>query len=96
MKIAQTLVVASFIAASGVGVAWADGAGSASETLGQKLQKHEINQRQFHELILKTGLTPQEAKSKTLNDVVEMRWQIADLLGGWTRGVVSSPASYHA
>lgn len=69
MKLAYLLVVAGGLAA-----ATASFAGS-TETVGQKLANGEMSQQQFEQLIQFSGLTPDQAKNETLEQIVAKRWQ---------------------
>lgn len=69
MKIAHTLVLVSGLLAAGTTASF------AQETLGQRLADGTISQSAFNQLIQFTGLTPEQAKNHTLDQVVELRWQ---------------------
>lgn len=49
--------------------------GASAETLGDRLSSGRISEAAFEQLIFSTGLTPQEAKGLTLDEVVALRWQ---------------------
>ncbi|TPE53544.1 hypothetical protein [Amaricoccus solimangrovi] len=70
MKISHVLVVAGgLLAAAGASFA-ADG-----QTLGERLANGSMTQQRFNQLIPFTGLTPDQAKALTLDEVVSLRWQ---------------------
>jgi hypothetical protein len=71
MKLSHVLVVAGGLLAA----ASASFAGDNSPTLGDRLANGSMSQGQFEQLIQFTGLTPEQAKSQTLDEVVAQRWQ---------------------
>lgn len=71
MKFSHILVVAGGLLAAGT----ASFADDNSQTLGDRLANGTMSQAQFEQLIQFTGLTPEQAKSQTLSDVVSQRWQ---------------------
>ena len=71
MKPSHVLILAGGLFAA----ATASFAAQTSETIGDKLGKGEMSQRQFEQLVPFTGLTPAQAKNATLDQVVAKRWQ---------------------
>lgn len=71
MKLSHVLVVAGGLFAA----ATASFAAQNAETVGEKLANGEMNQQQLEQLAQFTGLTPDEAKSETLEQIVAKRWQ---------------------
>jgi len=49
--------------------------GASAQTLGDRLSSGSISEAAFEQLIFSTGLTSQEAKGLTLDEVVAIRWQ---------------------
>ena len=48
---------------------------ASAETLGDRLNSGRLSEAAFQQLIFSTGLTPQEARGLTLDEVVAIRWQ---------------------
>lgn len=71
MKLSHVLVIAGGLLAAGS----ASFAANSDETLGQRLADGSISEQRFQQLIPFTGLTPEQAKSMTLEEVVKLRWQ---------------------
>lgn len=69
MKISHVLVVAGGLLAAG------SASFAAEETIGQRLADGSMSQEQLTQLIQFTGLTPEQAKQDTLQQVVAKRWQ---------------------
>lgn len=61
------LTLAAVVAAFATGV--------SAETLGDRLDGGRISESAFQQLIVSTGLTPQQARGLTLDEVVAIRWQ---------------------
>jgi len=49
--------------------------GASAQTLGERVDSGRMSEAAFHQLIVSTGLTPQEARGLTLDEVVAIRWQ---------------------
>ncbi|MFO1207743.1 MAG: hypothetical protein U1E40_00815 [Amaricoccus sp.] len=49
--------------------------GSKGETIGQLMANGQISQSAVEQLIMHTGLTMDQAKSDTLDQVIAKRWQ---------------------
>ena len=49
--------------------------GASADTLGDRLSSGRMSEAAFEQLIFSTGLSPQEAKGLTLDEVVALRWQ---------------------
>jgi hypothetical protein len=71
MKLSHVLVVAGGLLAA----ATASFADDNSATLGDRLANGSMSQQQFQQLIQFTGLSAEEAKTQTLDEVVSQRWQ---------------------
>lgn len=71
MKLSHVLVIAGGLLAA----ATASFADSSSVTLGDRLANGSMSERQFEQLIQFTGLSAEEAKTQTLDEVVSQRWQ---------------------
>jgi hypothetical protein len=72
MKLSHVLVVAGGLLAA---TSAASFAADDAETLGQRLDNGSLSQNAFQQLIPFTGLTADQAKSMTLEEVVALRWQ---------------------
>jgi hypothetical protein len=48
---------------------------ASAETLGERLDSGRMSEAAFQQLIVSTGLTPQEARGLTLDEIVAIRWQ---------------------
>jgi uncharacterized membrane protein len=75
MKFLHVLVVAGGLTAAATGAFAAQTTGQAKETVGQRLANGEMNQQQFEQLIQFTGLTPDQAKTQTVDEIVAKRWE---------------------
>ncbi len=73
MKMFQVLAVAAGLAAAATASYAAPITGG--EPLGQKLAEGKISEQQFEQLIAFTGLTPDQAKQATVDEIVAKRWQ---------------------
>jgi hypothetical protein len=72
----KTVVPAlAIVAALGAGAAYAASEAGHQDTIGQLLAKGEISQSAVQQLIMHTGLTMDQAKSETLDEIVARRWQ---------------------
>lgn len=71
MKLSHVLVIAGGLFAA----ATASFADTSSLTLGDRLANGSMSERQFEQLIQFTGLSADEAKTRTLDEVVSQRWQ---------------------
>ena len=71
MKLSHVLVIAGGLLAAGT----ASFADDTSATLGDRLANGSMSQSQFQQLIQFTGLSAEEAKTRTLDEVVSQRWQ---------------------
>lgn len=69
MKLSHTLALVGTLLAAGTSASF------AADTLGERLANGQISQGAFTQLIATTGINPEEAKSMTLDEVVEIRWQ---------------------
>jgi hypothetical protein len=49
--------------------------GASADTLGSRLDSGRMSEAAFQQLILSTGLTSQEARGLTLDEIVAIRWQ---------------------
>lgn len=49
--------------------------GASAETLGERLDHGQISDAAVQQLIVGTGLSIQQARDLTLDDVVAIRWQ---------------------
>jgi hypothetical protein len=49
--------------------------GASAQTLGDRLDSGRLSEAAFQQLIVSTGLTPQEARGLTLDEIVAIRWQ---------------------
>lgn len=73
MKLSHVLVIAGgLLAAAGSASFAADVSG---QTLGERLANGTMSEQRFEQLIPFTGLTPEQAKALTLEEVVKLRWQ---------------------
>lgn len=70
MKLSHILIVAGGLMAAGSASFAASG-----ETMGQRLADGSMSQEQFQQLIQFTGLTADQAKQDTLDQIVAKRWQ---------------------
>lgn len=71
MKLSHVLVVAGGLMAAASGAFAAD----AGPTIGDRLANGTMTEQQLKQLLPFTGLTVDEAKALTLEDVVKLRWQ---------------------
>lgn len=71
MKLAHVAVLAGGLLAA----ATASFAADPGQTLGERLANGSISYQAFQQLIPFTGLTADEAKTLTLEEVVALRWQ---------------------
>jgi len=51
------------------------GMAASAQTLGETLASGRISEAAFLQLIAGTGLSPDEARTLTLDDVVAIKWQ---------------------
>lgn len=51
------------------------GAAASAQTLGDSLASGQLSEAAFMQLIAGTGLSPDEARTLTLNDIVAIKWQ---------------------
>ena len=51
------------------------GTAASAQTLGETLASGRISEAAFLQLIAGTGLSPDEARTLTLDDVVAIKWQ---------------------
>ena len=49
--------------------------GASAQTLGDRLDSGRLSEAAFQQLIVSTGLTPNEARGLTLDEIVAIRWQ---------------------
>lgn len=49
--------------------------GVSAQTVGEQLETGHISESAFHQLIATTGLTPDEARDLTVDEIVAVRWQ---------------------
>jgi len=48
---------------------------ATAQTLGDRVDSGRLSEAAFSQLIQSTGLTPQEARGLTLDEIVAIRWQ---------------------
>jgi len=48
---------------------------ATAQTLGDRVDSGRLSEVAFSQLIQSTGLTPQEARGLTLDEIVAIRWQ---------------------
>ena len=58
-----------------VAVIGAFATGASAQTLGDRLDSGRMSEAAFQQLIVSTGLSPQEARGLTLDEIVAIRWQ---------------------
>ena len=49
--------------------------GASAQTLGEQVASGRMSEAAFEQLIVSTGLTPQQASGLTLDEIVAIRWQ---------------------
>ena len=73
MKMTHALVVALGLAVAATASYAAPVTGG--ETMGQRLAEGKTSPQQFEQLIAFSGLTPDQAKQATVDQIVAKRWQ---------------------
>ena len=72
----KILAVAGVVAAGATAASATSAAiGSSGETVGEMLAKGQISTAAVQQLIMHTGLTMDQAKADTLDQIIAKRWQ---------------------
>ena len=71
MKLSHALVVAGGLLVAASGAFAAD----SGPTIGERLASGAMTEQQLNQLLPFTGLTADEARALTLDEVVKLRWQ---------------------